>query len=668
MKMRKRHAMTILTLAVAAFLCVPAFLVAQETAAPPPTDAQPVAAPPEVAPAAPEAAPVLPAAPADQPQTPAATNQPPAAGTQPATAEPAVPPALAAPTNAPAPDATVEQTGEAAPTESDGSVEIAKDEEEIEGATASKSTADGNLISVTLDDVEMVDVVKMFTRISGANIIATPSNLQGRVTVNLTDVEWKPALTSILKMHALGLLEETPGSGVYSIVPKPAGAPEPLLVETYFMKFASVSNVFPVVNSMVAAPGGVSAFPARNALVVRSTASNLGEVKKVIASIDTLRDQVYIESKFLELNDSAIKDLGINWQVLQSYNVGIGGMRWNVDESKTWNDAKTTDDNKWDNRNHQDNINKFYDINMQPFEDSTLEFIESPPDSGNYITRETVTPTREVTDAIDKGRNLSSDIQTSYAKIASDVRTAVLSADDFSVILSALKTMNGVTVVSNPKIVVANEEPAIIHIGQTERPFISQVTAGQQGIAPVVTYNPGDPVKLGVELTVTPTVNTESNITVKIMPTLRRFLRDAIAPNGQTFPVIAEKKIQTTFCLESGKTAAIGGLTETRDQDVSTKIPLLGSIPIIGKFLFSHTHQEKSQAETIIFVTVGLARPPVMTDTIGLPEDTELAKRHIVQRNLQRKVFNQEMEQIQEKADRDLEKKTRKVKSRLLAR
>jgi Flp pilus assembly secretin CpaC len=60
--------------------------------------------------------------------------------------------------------------------------------------------------------------------------------------------------------------------------------------------------------------------------------------------------------------------------------------------------------------------------------------------------------------------------------------------------------------------------------------------------------NPGDPVDLGVKLTVTPTVNTASNITVRIEPELTRFLSDAVAPNGQTYPIHREEDHLDGLC------------------------------------------------------------------------------------------------------------------------
>ncbi len=59
-------------------------------------------------------------------------------------------------------------------------------------------------------------------------------------------------------------------------------------------------------------------------------------------------------------------------------------------------------------------------------------------------------------------------------------------------------------------------------------------------------------------------------------------------------------------------------------------MPLLGDIPIIGKYLFRHTHTEKSQDEVIIFVTVALANPEVLSAGAGIPSEGKLIHRHLV--------------------------------------
>lgn len=485
---------------------------------------------------------------------------------------------------------------------------------------------DSNLISISLDDVEMVDVVRMFTRISDANIIATASNLTGKVTVNLTDVEWRPALISILDMQNLALIEKTPGSEIYSIVRRSPDAPEPLLVETFFLNYASVAEVQTAIQPVLAPVAKMSTFPSRNALVIKTTAPNLDELKTVIASIDKLREQVFIETKFLELNDEAIKDLGINWQALEGLQFNFGDLEAGYNSEKI-------------------STSEQEDILTTTLQDKNVGTTTSVDSDAGKTKSSTFDGRYENT------RDFVSTLTDDYLRTIEQTRTAILDVDQFNIVLSALKQMNGVSVVSNPKVIVANEEPATIHIGETERPFIATVTPATDSANAFTTYNPGDPVEYGVKLTVTPTVNTSSNITVRIEPELTRFVANSEAPTGQTYPIISTKRIVTQFCLEHGKTVAIGGLTESEDRENIKKIPLLGYIPLIGKYLFSHEHTERIQRETIIFVTVGLATPEGILPEQGLPQDTELAQMRLLKQKIRRMEYQAELAKAREAAD-----------------
>jgi type IV pilus assembly protein PilQ len=505
-----------------------------------------------------------------------------------------------------------------------------------------------NLISVSLDDVPLQDVVRLFTRISGANIIASSTNLQGKVTVNLQDVEWKPALGSILDMYSMMIAEKIPGSGIYSIQPKLS---EPLIAQSIFLNYASVSNVITVVQPMLGRDGSVSPFINANALVVRASAANLSDIRKVISEIDQPRKQVYIEAKFMELADEAIKDLGINWQVLESYGVGAGSMQWSMTENRDKLQSRSDTLSQTDQRRRADVINERYARDGAPY-DEVIETGAGGSAAGAAAVVQNQTPTRSVSDSIIQSRDVFRNMEDSYSKSLTDIRTAVLSADDFKIMLSALKQMNGVSIVSNPKIIVANEETASIHIGENEPNIRGTVTPGQQGQANTTTYSL-DPVKpyfeFGISLDVTPTINNASNITVKIVPTLSRFVKNKVAPDNNTFPIEATKTIKTVFSLDNGKTAAIGGLTETQDREVTKKIPLLGDIPLIGKWLFSHTHTQKSQQETIIFVTVGIASSGSIHRDQGLPEDAELVPKLILVQKAAKTM--RDAEAIKEKAE-----------------
>jgi type IV pilus assembly protein PilQ len=469
-------------------------------------------------------------------------------------------------------------------------------------------TIKGGLISVSLKEVEINSVIRIFSTLSDANIIV-PTLEAGagavKVDVNLKDVEWKPALQAILETQNLELYEKVPGSLVYSVRKKPADAPLLLNIKSFKLDYASVSNVHDMIRNMVPEKGKISVFPSRNTIVVQSTPENLLEIQTMITAVDLPRQQVFIEAKFLELTDSASKQLGIDWAMLGGENGGYGISGSSIGGSYDRNSTLTE--------------NRYTDISGRPYENAEIAAPTDPfkrpgstdPDSSRVFG---ITPT-------------TLDVGTTTKALG-----ATLKADEFKLVLAALKEINGTKVVSNPKVIVANEETAQIYIGEKE-PNIKQSTTQAQQADAVTTYNldPDRPFfEYGIKLDVTPVINTSSNISVAITPSLSTKTGTKTVGNGGTinsFPVTQEKKIKTLFSLESGQTAAIGGLSKMGSGDVDRKIPVLGDIPLIGR-LFSYSSKNNKQEETIIFVTVGLANPVNINMETGLPQDSKLAMRH----------------------------------------
>lgn len=499
--------------------------------------------------------------------------------------------------------------------------------DELDNNSASTS---GELISVRLNKVGLEEAISLFAQLSGANIIVPELTEATQLSVNLKDVEWRPALQSILDSYNYELYQRVSGSNVFSVRRRPAGAPEPQVVETFKLRYATVPNAAALVRELLPPDAKVSEFASRNMIVVKSSESSLSEVRSVLETIDTIRQQVFIESKFMELADGAQQDLGIDWQVLKGYSAGTVG-----ESKKTYSKSDSTDKTSA----------SFIDANGLPYEsaDGYLSQGQRVPGSGLF-TLEGVTPA---------GSAVS-------AKGSSEILTSVLSADEFRLMLSALEENKGVNIVSNPKIIVANEEPANISIVRKE-PNLKQErqqTAGAQGGAAIdnitFTLDPDMPFfEYGIKLDVTPSINTSSNITVQINPSLTRKFGDKQAGDN-TYPIIDEKTIETVFNLASGQTAAIGGLTEVTDSETERKVPLLGSIPYLGR-LFSWKQTVSDQRETIIFVTVGLANTMEFDLETGLPEDSELARRQLIKNRNAKTLRKQGREYYQAEEDQKLD-------------
>ncbi|MCK4564049.1 MAG: hypothetical protein KAU94_05195 [Verrucomicrobia bacterium] len=474
--------------------------------------------------------------------------------------------------------------------------------------------ASGDLISVRLSKVGLEEAINLFAQLSGANIIVPELTEAAQISVNLKDVEWRPALQSILDAYNYELYQKVSGSNVFSVRRRPVGAPEPQVVETFKLRFATVPNAAALIRELLPEDAKVSEFASRNMIVVKSSESSLSEVRTVLQTIDIVRQQVFIESKFMELNDQAQKDLGIDWQVLQSYGLGTRGAT-----DYRYGNATTRDEQN----------NSFSGLNGTPYNEGS-SYGETPGAiPGDVLSG--LTPTKALAET----------------DITTQILTSVLDADEFRLMMSALEENQGVNVVSNPKIIVANEELATISIIRKE-PNLKQDRQQSLNDQPdTITYTL-DPdlqfFEFGIKLDVVPSINTSSNITVKIVPSLTRKVgekKDNTQDNDLiSYPIIDEKTIETVFNLASGQTAAIGGLTEVEDSDIERKVPLLGSIPFLGR-LFSWQQTIHSQKETVIFVTVALANTQDINAESGIPEDSELARRRII-RDLNAKALREQ--------------------------
>jgi type IV pilus assembly protein PilQ len=372
----------------------------------------------------------------------------------------------------------------------------------------------------------------------------------------------------------------------------------------------------------------VSAFPSANALVIQETVARLNTIKGVIEQIDLPRPQVYIETKFVELNDSAIKDIGIDWSMLGSDESGLGytlgGRNLKRDFTETQRDV------------NQDALVNF-DVGRQ-LGSLTRNRGDVDADQRNHFQSGSeldVLLSGKNFETVQDNPNGSIQIETILPMERVEVLTSILSAEDFELTLSALNQDDGVDIVSNPKVIVANEETATIHVGRNE-PNVIAVPQGDTGDRFAFTLDSRNPfIEIGVKLEVTPTVNTEDNITIRLTPELSRLIGQKEVGEGATkitFPITQIRKVQTQFNLESGNTVAIGGLSEANDVENIKKIPVLGDIPLLGKYLFTHTHTEKVKDEVIIFVTVGMAEPENLVEVAGVPSESELIHEHLARR------------------------------------
>ncbi|HKL22409.1 MAG TPA: secretin N-terminal domain-containing protein [Tichowtungia sp.] len=206
---------------------------------------------------------------------------------------------------------------------------------------AAQGTLSDELVSLSLKDVELQDVVRMFSRLSGVNIIV-PDLSQGqgegqqaskRIDVNLENVEWKPALQAILDTQDLELFEKIPGSEVYSIRKKLPPAEAPRTTRTFVLNYADINNVATMVKGIVGGQGEVFPYMQGNSIVVKTTQDVMNDVAQVVENVDKPRQQVLIESRIMELSDENRNARGVNYSwgnILEGVPNTPAATRWKV--------------------------------------------------------------------------------------------------------------------------------------------------------------------------------------------------------------------------------------------------------------------------------------------------------------------------------------------------
>tara|TARA_B100001113_G_scaffold204222_1_gene167484 strand:- start:1626 stop:3314 length:1689 start_codon:yes stop_codon:yes gene_type:complete len=195
-----------------------------------------------------------------------------------------------------------------------------------------------------------------------------------------------------------------------------------------------------------------------------------------------------------------------------------------------------------------------------------------------------------------KDADTSKSFDLGYITIGDETMNfATLSRPVVSAILSLLANDGSTKLLQEPQITTTNNSPANIVIGTTIPVLVPQGEGSVFGTNPY-TY---EDQHVNISLDVLPRVNEEKVISMKI----DAMVQDIIGFIGKDQrPMISTRATNTTVRVNNGETILIGGLIfDTADQLVS-KVPVLGDIPIIKK-LFNYSSKDKEQRELLIFIT-----------------------------------------------------------------
>lgn len=367
-------------------------------------------------------------------------------------------------------------------------------------------------------------------------------------------------------------------------------------------------------------PGATANFlPGSSTLIVRNTPDNLGLVETLVQSeTSAAPSQIEIESKFVEVTQSNLKELGFDWLLGQFALPGGSGV---YGGGGTYGNQSTT------SQNFPFNYPGTGTSTDNPF----IPVGQYPITAGNRSGATAISA-----NAVD-GLLLGNPITGPASGVLA--LAGIFTNPQFQVVLRALNQKKGIDVLSAPKVTTKSGTRATMEVVREFRypreyspPEIPTSTgSGPQPITPA-TPTDFDMKKVGVVLEVEPTVGPDNKtIDLRLLPQVTEFegfinygspienQGVVVTENFINYPVFSERRVETSVSIYDGQTVALGGLIREDVQKVADKTPLLGDIPLAGVLFRSQVDQHLKR-NLIIFVTANLIDPAGQPLAAGFPD------------------------------------------------
>ena len=284
-----------------------------------------------------------------------------------------------------------------------------------------------------------------------------------------------------------------------------------------------------------------------NALVITAPPKMMRSIMLIIDKLDIRREQVLVEAIIVEVIADKVAELGVTWAV----------------EGGTSNTP----------------------IGVTNFPDFGPGVVQlgAAAGSGGEID-----PTGLIGEGITLGIGRISDTGISFAAIA-----------------RALQGDANTNIISTPSIVTTDNEEATLNVGQ-EVPFVtgSYSNTGNAGGA----VNPFQTIQrqqLGVKLAITPQINEGDSMLLNISQEVSSIAQSA---EGAVDLITNQRTIETTVIVDDGEILVLGGLIEDVLRESDQRVPVLGSIPVLGA-LFRSRSTDKVKTNLLVFI-----RPKILRD------------------------------------------------------
>ena len=451
------------------------------------------------------------------------------------------------------------------------------------------SVVTGATISLDLKGVDILDVLKLLSQKSGLNFVAG-RNVTGRVTIFAKEVDIWEAFERIIAANELAY--ERQGQIVNVMTTRDY---EQLYGEKFQeykeqivlpLRYASATQLATVLNQLKSSLGRVVVDEASNTLIINDVPTPLEEMRQLILQLDRPT-----ETRIYTLNNAEAEKLQEKVQEFLTPTVGTVSV-----------DART---------------NKVVVTDLRAAMPRLDQLIHALDEQEGQVLIEAKIVRVELNDEQDLGvdwqqalAGVDTQLRGNF-RVLSDIvggtttgaALKLLSAPkaNTQVIVEALKKFGKVDTVSNPRIMVSNDQEAKILIG-TKEAFVTTTTTLPTASGSVINAPQVQFVDVGTKLYVTPSIKRDGHIKLKIRPEVSSVSKTITDIANTRIPILSTTEAETNVMVNSGTTLIIGGLIDTRVEHNQNQIPLLGDIPLLGAAFRSRVDINK-KSELVVFLT-----------------------------------------------------------------
>jgi len=433
-----------------------------------------------------------------------------------------------------------------------------------------RSGYSGEKLSLNFQNVEVRSVLNVIADFTDLNII-TSDTVGGNLTLRLKDVPWDQALDIILQTRGLDMRKN---GNVIWIAPRDELATkeklalessaqitelEPLRTETFQLNYAKADAFAKLLadpqQRILSKRGAASVDLRTNQVFVQDVSVRLEEVRKLLGQVDVPVQQVLIEARIVEANDSFAKNLGVR----------LGNVARPIVQNSTSSGPSPIGINE---------------SGVAVTQTGTLnDFPNLFPSGGGNITTKTPDNLSVNLPAAPVGNAAAAG---SIALLITNRLTGALQLE-----LSALEADGKGKIISSPRVMTANNVEALIEQG-TELPYQQATSSGATSIS----FR-----KANLALKVKPQITPDGNIIMNL-----DINKDSVGQSTNAGFAIDTKHVQTQVLVENGGTVVIGGIYTQTLQTTITKVPFFGDIPLLG-VLFRNNSRSDNKTELLVFIT-----------------------------------------------------------------